>query len=165
MRVALFGVLMLSTACALRPSPVPVSGPVSAVQALVGQWSGEYRSPETGRSGSILFTLDAGSDTAHGDIVMVARDPGMTYDDALRVATMRQAANQVLTIRFVRVNGSTVSGTIDPYPDPDPHGNCELLTVFRGTLAGNRISGTFRTNHVGHDAPAQTGTWWVTRAK
>ena len=165
MRVALLGVLMLSTACALRPAPVPVSGPVSEVQALVGQWTGEYRSVETGRSGSILFALEAGTDTAHGDIVMVARESGMTYDDALRVATMRRAANQVLTIRFVRVSGATVSGTIDPYPDPDPYGNCELLTVFRGTLAGNRISGMFRTNHVGHESPAQTGTWWVTRAK
>ena len=165
MRNALLGMLMLSTACALRPAPVPVSGPVSDVQALVGQWTGEYQSTETGRSGSILFTLEAGADTAHGDIVMVPREPGMTYDDALRVATTRHAANQVLTIRFVRVLGGVVTGTIDRYPDPDPHGNCELLTVFRGTLTGNRITGTFRTNHVGLDTPAQVGTWSVTRSK
>jgi len=165
MRVALVGVLVLSAACALRPAPVPVSGPVSDVQALVGQWTGEYRSLETGRSGSILFTLNAGTDTAHGDIVMVAREPGMTYDDAVRVATVRKTANQVLTIRFVRVSGSMVTGTIDPYPDPDPNSACELLTVFRGTLSGGRISGTFRTNHIGHDSPLQEGTWWVKRSK
>ncbi len=164
MRVALVGALMLSTACALRPAPVPVSGPVSDVQSLVGQWAGEYRSVETGRSGSILFTLEAGTDTAHGDVVMVAREQDMTYDDALRVATMRQAANQVLTIRFVRVVGGVVTGTIDPYPDPANSG-CDLNTVFRGTLSGNRITGTFRTQHVGHDSPLQTGTWWVTRSK
>ena len=165
MKVALPGMLLLFTACAFRPAPVPVSGPVSDVQALVGLWTGEYQSPETGRSGSILFTLEAGTDTAHGDIVMVPREEGMTYDDALRVATTRHAANQVLTIRFVRVTGSTVSGTIDPYPDPDSHGNCELLTVFRGTLTGNRIMGTFRTTHGSHDSPAQSGTWSVRRAK
>jgi hypothetical protein len=165
MRVALLGVLMLSTACALRPAPVVVSGPAADVKALVGQWTGEYRSAETGRSGSILFTLEAGTDTAHGDIVMVAREPGMTYDDAVRMATVRQAAHQVLTIRFVRVSAGVVTGTIDPYPDPDPNSGCELLTVFHGTLSGNRISGTFRTNHVGHDSPLQEGTWSVTRGK
>ena len=165
MRIALLGMVMVSAACALRPAPVPVSGPVPDVQALVGQWTGEYRSAETGRSGSILFTLEAGKDTAHGDIVMVARELDMTYDDALRVATMRQAANQVLTIRFVRVVGDVVTGTIDAYPDPDPHGNCELLTVFRGRLSGRNITGTYRTTHAGHDSPVQRGTWSVTRSK
>jgi hypothetical protein len=155
--------IALSTACSLRPAPVLVSGPENEIQTLVGQWTGEYQSAETGRSGSILFTLEAGTDTAHGDVVMVAREPGMTHDDVMRVMTMRQSAQQVLTIRFVRVNGTTVSGTIDPYPDPDSE--CELLTVFRGTMKGNRISGTFRTTHFGHESPAQEGTWWVTRAK
>jgi hypothetical protein len=147
----------------LNPAPVPVAGPAEDVVALVGQWAGEYRSAETGRSGSILFTLEAGTDTAHGDIVMVAREPGMTHDDAIRVATTRHAANQVLTIRFVRISGSTVSGTIDRYPDPDGLG--ELITVFRGELTGDRIAGTYRTRHMGHDAPEQLGTWSVTRAK
>ena len=163
MRFALLGALALTTACSLRPAHVLVSGAEPEVQGLVGQWSGEYHSAETGRSGSILFTLEAGTDTAHGDVVMVAREPGMTNDDVTRVMTMRQSAQQVLTIRFVRVNGNTVSGTIDPYPDPNS--SCELLTVFRGTLAGDRISGTFRTNHFGHDSPTQEGTWWVTRTK
>jgi hypothetical protein len=163
MRVALLGVLTLSAACAMQPAPVTVMGADPDVQTLVGQWTGEYQSLETGRTGSILFTLEAGSDTAHGDVIMIAREPGMTQDEVMRVATMRQNANQVLTIRFVRVNGTTVSGTIDPYPDPNS--SCELITVFRGTLSGNRITGTFRTVHVGHDAPMQEGKWWVNRSK
>lgn len=118
---------------------------------------------ETGRSGSILFTLEKGKDTAYGDVVMVGREAGMTHDDAMWIATQRHAANQVLIIRFVRVTGTTVSGTIDPYPDPNS--DCELITVFRGTLAGTKISGTFRTMHVGHDAMAQEGTWWVNRTR
>src|SRR5512139_1321135 len=106
MRGAFLGALALATAsCALNPASVPVSGGDADVSALVGEWAGEYRSVETGRSGSILFILEAGSDTAHGDVVMVPRETGMTHDDAMRVATTRRAANQVLTIRFVRVSG------------------------------------------------------------
>ena len=131
MRATLVGVLLLS-ACALNPAPVPVSGTTSDIEALVGQWSGEYRSVETGRSGSILFTLEAGTDTAHGDIVMVARELDMTYDDAMRVAMQRHAANQVLTIRFVRVNGTTVTGS-PPLPP---------VQTRATSLAGRRKRGT-----------------------
>lgn len=161
MRTVLVGALVLSVGCALNPAPVPVSGAAEDLKALVGDWTGEYRSVETGRSGSILFMLEAWHDTAHGDVVMVTREGGMTFDDALSEATRRRAANQVLTIRFVRVNGSTVTGTIDPYPAPDC--TCDLVTVFHGRLNGNRIEGTFRSHHTGHDMPVQEGTWWVTR--
>ncbi|HEX6315302.1 MAG TPA: hypothetical protein VFZ73_10610 [Gemmatimonadaceae bacterium] len=161
MRATLTSLLLLGAACALNPAPVPVIGPVEEVGVLAGEWTGEYQSLETGRSGSILFMLDAGRDTAHGDIVMVARETNMTHDDALRVAAMRHAANQVLTIRFVRVDGDMVTGTIDPYRDPDVP--CELLTVFRGTLSGDRISGTFRTRRMGYDGAISEGTWWVRR--
>ena len=163
MRTALSGALLFTVACAMNPSPVPVSGAMSDVKALAGEWTGEYWSVETGRSGSILFTLDAGRDTAFGDVVMVAREKGMTHDDAVRVASRRQAANQVLTIRFVRVTGTTVSGTIDPYPSPDCE--CQLTTVFSGELRGDRIEGRFRTSHSAHPGVVQEGTWRATRGK
>jgi hypothetical protein len=163
MRRALAAALVVS-ACATNPPPaVPVSGTPTDVGALVGEWTGEYRSVESGRSGSILFKLDAGTDTARGDVVMVARDAGMSHDDAVNIALTRQAANQVLTIRFVRITGTTVTGSIDPYPSPDCA--CQLVTVFRGELKGNRMDGTFRTNHSGSDTPTQQGTWTATRQK
>jgi hypothetical protein len=154
---------LVVSACAINPPPVPVSGTPTDVSALVGEWTGEYRSVESGRSGSILFTLDAGSDTARGDVVMVARDAGMTHDDAVNIALTRQAANQMLTIRFVRITGTTVTGSIDPYPSPDCA--CQLVTVFRGELKGDRMEGTFRTTHSGSDTPTQQGTWTATRQK
>ena len=163
MRSVWVGALALTTACALNPAPVPVAGAVEDVNALAGEWTGEYHSVETGRSGSILFTLEAGRDTAFGDVIMVPRESGMTHDDAIRAATTRRAANQVLTIRFVRVTGSTVSGTIEPYPSPDC--GCQLITVFRGELRGDRIEGTFRTHHSEHETVAQQGTWWAARTK
>lgn len=163
MRIASWGLLLMSAACALNPAPVPVSGLPSDIRALTGNWTGEYHSVETGRSGSIVFALTAGQDTARGDVVMVAREAGMTFDDVMRVTRERQAANQVLTIRFVEVDGATVTGTIDPYPDPED--DCDLLTVFQGELHGNKISGTFRTFHMGRTTPAEHGTWSVTRSK
>lgn len=163
MRSVWVGALALTAACALNPAPVPVTGAAEDINALAGEWIGEYRSVETGRSGSILFTLQSGRDTAFGDVVMVARESGMTHDDAMRVATTRRQANQVLTIRFVRVTGSTVSGTIEPYPSPDC--SCQLITVFRGDLRGDRIEGTFRSHHSEHETPVQQGTWWATRTK
>ena len=163
MRSAWVGALALTTGCALNPAPVPVTGAPSEINALAGEWTGEYRSVETGRSGSILFTLQSGRDTAYGDVVMVARESGMTHDDAMRVATSRRQANQVLTIRFVRVTGSTVSGTIEPYPSPDC--SCQLTTIFRGELRGDRIDGSFRTLHSENPTKVQQGTWWATRTK
>jgi len=163
MRSVWVGALALTAACAMNPAPVPVTGAAEDVNALAGEWTGEYRSVETGRSGSILFTLQAGKDTAYGDVVMVAREIGMTHDDAMRVATTRRQANQVLTIRFVRVSGSTVTGTIEPYPSPDC--SCQLITVFRGELRGDRIEGSFRTHHSEHETVAQQGTWWANRTK
>jgi hypothetical protein len=161
--VLIVAVPALALACASAPAPVPVTGAPTDVSGLVGEWTGEYRSVETGRSGSIVFKLDAGQDTANGDVVMVSREPGMSHDDAVHIALTRQAANQVITIRFVRVSGSTVSGTMDPYPSPDC--SCQLVTTFKGELKGNRIEGTFRTVHSTHDTPTQQGTWWVTRTK
>jgi len=52
------------TGCAARPSPVPLQADANALATLAGEWSGEYSSAATGRSGSIVFTLAAGRDTA-----------------------------------------------------------------------------------------------------
>src|SRR5207249_10261723 len=68
------GLLMLAltlSACGASRSPVPLVGAATDVSALTGQWSGDYSSSESGRSGSIEFTLRAAGDTAFGDVVMV----------------------------------------------------------------------------------------------
>ena len=74
MRVITIAALVsLTAACAANPSPVHVAGATSEIDRLAGEWTGEYTSVETGRSGSITFTLRAGSDTAFGDVVMIPR--------------------------------------------------------------------------------------------
>lgn len=158
----------LLVACAANPSPVPVVAEPDAVAALAGQWSGEYSSAATGRSGSIVFMLSAGRDTASGDVVMVpsgseqplvaAATPGVTGQ-----AVATRAAAQGLTIRFVRLAGDSVSGMLDPYSAPDC--SCVLTTTFTGQLHGDRIDGTFETRGDPRASTTQSGRWSVSRRR
>lgn len=63
-------------ACATRPTPVTVAGESAARASLAGKWVGEYSSPTTGRTGSIVFNLAPSGDAANGDVVMVPRGYG-----------------------------------------------------------------------------------------
>ena len=162
MRALWIGALALCTACAANPPPVPITGPAADVRALAGEWAGEYQSVETGRSGSIQFKLEAGSDTASGQVVMVPADiAGIRANPPGEVPPAMAGISQVLTIRFVRVSGNTITGTIDPYRSPDCA--CTLHTVFTGELRDNRIAGTFTSQHSGDDRNVQKGTWSVRR--
>src|SRR5437762_7670125 len=59
------------TACGASRSPVPLVGASTDINALTGAWAGDYSSAESGRSGSITFTLRAAGDSAFGDVVMI----------------------------------------------------------------------------------------------
>lgn len=158
----------LLAACASVPTPVPVMGPTSDVSALVGEWSGDYSNPETGRSGSIAFTLKAGKDTAVGSVVMVPRDNkqqvtmGQPADRPVVRTSVAAGSSEVLTIRFVRMEGSHLVGTLDTYRDPDC--GCELTTTFRGqfTDAGT-ITGTFTSTGSTMGHLPSSGRWTVKR--
>lgn len=150
-------------ACAGPAMPVPVSGDIAR---LTGQWTGEYRSPASGRVGSIVFTLEAGKDTARGDVIMIPADlghsvgmvegmpPGVPGGETLR--------SRLLTISFVQVTATRVEGRLDPYRDPEC--GCELITAFTGTLTGDLLEGTFRSYHK-ETGQVVTGTWRVKRSE
>ena len=65
---------------------------------------------------------------------------------------------ELLSIRFVRAEGETVTGTLDPYWDPDC--SCEVTTTFIGAIFGDRIAGTFTSMRT---AGRVSGTWKATR--
>ena len=149
---------LLAAACTAPGTPVPVVGDV---QILAGRWEGTYQSDETGRMGSIVFELKAGTDSAFGDVVMVPthaeRPPAPRVTGAIEP---RPAPPRVITISFVRCVAGEVSGRMDPYEDPDTHER--VATSFEGLLRGNTLSGTFVSVYGGSDHRTG-GTWSVTR--
>jgi hypothetical protein len=160
MRTALLLLAVASlAACQSRMSAVPVVASPESHAALVGEWAGEYESAAAGRSGSIVLTLRAGSDSALGDVVMVPRSAtaGSASSNGVHVPPHPQP----LAIAFVRASGDSVTGRMQPYESPDC--GCRLTTTFIGRLAGDRITGTF----VAHGAPGgpQSGTWRVSRKR
>jgi hypothetical protein len=146
MRAVITVLAAAALAACSSPPPVPVEGTRAGLSALAGRWEGEYSSEETGRGGSIVFTLEAGSDTAAGDVLMI---PAGTTQPLRGIGpggppfTASGPTPEPLTIRFVRVEGGTVSGRLNPYRAPDC--DCVVSTMFSGALRGDSITGTFVT--------------------
>lgn len=145
---------LLAAACASNLPRVPVIGNVADVQALAGEWSGEYWSLETGRSGNILFRLEAGADSAIGDVLMIPMGQRHDHPDGIHPAT------EYIPISFVSVANGHVRGVLEPYRDPGC--GCLVSTSFNGELRGNSIEGTFASRH-GETGSLQEGRWRVTR--
>lgn len=149
--------LVLATACALNTPPVPMEGDAEDVAALTGDWTGEYWSAETGRSGSIWFRLEEGADTAKGDVLMIPHGSPM-HDHPGDV----HPQTEYIGISFVRVWDEHVRGVLEPYRDPVC--GCRLHTSFEGLLRGDTIAGTFTTKHV-EGGGVQEGRWRVVRVQ
>src|SRR5881392_334349 len=107
---ALLGLTL--TACGASRSPVPLVGPSADVGALTGEWAGDYSSAESGRSGSITFTLRAAGDSAFGDVVMIPKAWGralVPWAQPNAAGGNQAPTSTVLTIRFVRVERGHVN--------------------------------------------------------
>jgi hypothetical protein len=135
-----------------------MTGTPSEIATLAGEWSGQYSSEETGRSGSIVFRLTAGTDSATGDVMMSAMTGGPRSGDAL-APSAAFTPPQVIAIRFVSIAGGRVSGRLAPYTEPTC--NCQLITVFEGRLDGSTLAGTYTSRTP--DGRIQHGRWEVTR--
>ena len=152
-------------ACITSQTPVPMSGTPSDLAQLAGEWTGQYSSQETGRSGSIVFHLIAGTDSAHGDVLM--SPTGMQVHAQMPQAgappqpgAASPPTAQAIAISFARIAGGRVSGRLAPYIDPDCQ--CPLMTVFEGRLSGDVLEGTYTSRRQTGGAE-QHGQWRVTR--
>jgi hypothetical protein len=159
-------VLFLLSACSSAPPPPPPGISVSATEpadmkALAGEWYGEYSNAGTGRNGAIRMTLVQGENTAHGDVLMFPGQPGGEERRENQIPGEGRGA-QPLSISFIAIAGGQVSGTLDPYRDPDC--SCMVSTTFTGRRRGDVIEGTFVTKG-GPTYLAQEGRWRVDRKK
>lgn len=153
-------VVLLTAACFWRGTPVPVSGDFSN---FAGEWDGSYASAETGRSGSIIFQLSAGTDSAYGDLLMTPRQNHVMAPMAdPHHAPPSELAPHPLRISFVRSEGDRVMGTLEVYPDPET--TEPLLTKFEGRLRGNEIKGAYST-YATRSGRTTTGEWSVKRKR
>lgn len=148
------------TACGGNAPPVQMVGAAGDIRALAGSWVGDYSSAQTGRMGIVSFTLRADGDSAFGDVLMTpngGRGPLRPWQDPRQPSPL--AAPRELTIRFVRVTGDHVSGSLTPYADPQT--GERLSTRFEGQVVGDTISGTYTTRRAAETRP--TGRWRVVR--
>jgi hypothetical protein len=145
--------------------PIRLGGESRSLNALVGRWEGSYTNPANGRTGTIVLEFVSGRE-ARGDILMIpagsnARKP--SAEETLRTMP------RVLEINFIQASGDELSGTVGPYEDPDS--GCSAHTAFRGTLRGDTIEGSFRTEcldtrgHPDPNMPVTTGRWNVFRKR
>ena len=163
---ASLALLAALSACSYVPPPIRVYGTPGDVERLAGRWAGEYRGePSHPRSGSIAFTLRAGTHEAAGDVLMAPQGatPYERYyeDDELRRGEEGRAAPvHVLSIRFADVDGGLISGRLDNFWDPDH--KTSAYSIFSGRLTDDVIEGTFTTIYMNGDANTR-GHWRVRR--
>jgi hypothetical protein len=154
---AVAGLAASVSGCASKPPAIELTSSDFDLNPLVGEWRGDYSNPEIGRDGTIAFTLRAGESAASGNVVMIPSS-GDTF------VPHAAAARPVLTIHFVRKEGSKVAGTLDPYRDPTC--DCQASTTFEGAFVDARtIEGTFTTVLSLAGRNTTHGKWKVTRVK
>ena len=163
--VILAGFLASTIGCIARSSAIGVTSSDFDVNPLVGEWRGEYSSAATGRTGTIAFTLRAGEGAASGNVVMIPRaDSLLTDEEREALGSTSSSAKSVLKIHFVRKEGGSVNGTLDPYRDPDC--GCPVTTTFQGMFRDARtIEGTFTTVPSTPGGSVTGGNWKATRVK
>jgi len=151
--------------CTWRRTPVPLIAENGSTALLVGSWAGDYSSTETGRSGSISFELESEKDTAYCDVVMTPKVGNFRFSTEQRPdvpVVTPQALGEPLRIRFIRLGDGRITGTLEPYTDPEC--GCKVTTVFEGTLKGpDRIAGNYLTS--GSDGYQSKGKWTVVRQR
>jgi hypothetical protein len=163
LRYAGFALLFVATAC-VPMSKVPLQATPGALEILAGEWEGQYESAALGRRGSIEFTLKAGTDDAHGEVLMVPRGTNAPYQPSQYYEGQAQPylpSSERLTIRFIRASNGSLHGMLDRYWDPDR--NCYALTTFDGRLEADVVEGTFTTSACG--AGGASGTWKATKKR
>jgi hypothetical protein len=157
-------IVLLSWGCNTAQNPVDLYGDKVDLNLLEGEWNGDYFSKDSGRSGTIAFTLTAEGNEAVGDVLMV---PGSSREPYHPVGFREKAEvdplfPELLTIKFVEIMDGKVRGELTPYWDPEMQRR--LNTTFEGVLKGDTIEGTFESR-IEQSPIYFYGQWKVYRKK
>lgn len=158
-RLIAIGIVVGVSACAPVLSAVRLRGESSDLATLAGKWNGEYRSPDLGRSGSIVFRFADPRDVAYGDVAMVVPTSGTLTLAGDQASVRPRFHSEILKIKFVDVVNGEIFGVLEPYTDPSCE--CTVRTTFTGRFdGGSTIRGTFTTTSP-ISSTAKKGTWAV----
>lgn len=152
-----------TSSCGPRQQPeIPVYASPIDLTLLAGQWSGEYSSRD-GRSGQVVFELEPGTSTAHGEVYMYPEVSSWreewTAGEYGEAMSERRTDLPAVAVEFVWTEGGHVQGTLVPYRDPEL--DRTLQTGFRGTWEGETIEGRFTSRDGGR--VVREGWWRVVR--
>jgi hypothetical protein len=163
--VAVAGATLAIAGCASQRQPeIELTSSDFDLNPLVGEWRGNYSSTETGREGTIAFTLRAAESAASGNVVMLPRRDSSFEANHAPIDPSIPNIREVLTIHFVRKEGSNVVGTLDPYRDPSCA--CQVSTTFQGAFRDRgTIEGIYTTVPATSGPRVTSGKWKVTRIK
>ena len=158
-------VLSFTIGCGGKQPRTGVSASDFDLKPLVGVWRGSYSNPQTGRNGTISFSLRAGESFASGSVVMIPKaDSLLTPEERELLSEEAPSGRTVLSIKFIRKEGGNLTGTLNPYRSPDC--NCTVNTTFEGTFKdAGTLTGTFATVPSKAGAAVTGGTWQVIRIK
>lgn len=153
----------IAMSCASTPKPNAGGGTPYDLSRIVGEWHGEYSSAATGLNGSILFVLEAARGPAYGEVLMIPNPDRAALPRSEAARPDELPSRRILTVAVVKVEGSEMEGTLEPYRDPEC--GCLLWTTFTGRLLSyDAAEGTFASRGPsGH--PEQTGVWTASRMK
>ena len=159
--IVISALLMLGGCTATTETKKDVEMRGSSLSSLEGHWTGEYSSSVTKRSGPISFDLSSNQDQAVGEVILEvyvpSTRPGSNRKSKVRLLTKKA---QPLEISFVAIENGQVSGAVSPYMDP--RSKQTINTTFVGTLSGNQIKGTYKSNVTG-STDYVTGIWSVSK--
>ena len=152
-----------STACARSTPRIEMRSSDFDLDPLVGQWRGNFISSRPGRSGTIAFTLRAGESAASGGVVLFQKpDSLLTPEERELMANVPERT--VLKIHFLRKEGGSVNGSLDPYRDPEC--DCTVTSTFQGVFTNpTTIEGEYTTVRAKPGTDIIRGRWRVTRQK
>jgi hypothetical protein len=151
---------ILASACTGTRPEQPVQP--ANLATLQGEWVGTYRADTPhGRSGALMFRLDATETLAQGCAIM--RVGGGEATEAMPLEGDlwgHVAPERLMLVTIGRGPEGTIRGKFEPYPDPVC--GCSMNTTLEGRIRGNVLEGTYVMEHA-HGGERASGTWRLVR--